>query len=189
MTRQQGPSQEATNGQTDCISRTLRSHQHSADGFTLVELVCVLALIGVLTGLTSSYMFQDTVFDQRITTDSLLGLLRVGHQKSMSSSGVNVQFIDGATDVTVTRRSGTLTIETRSFPKDEGSVTVDMVADDGSVACAAMTATVQLDFAIGGEISGAYSSNNYAEGFLICIDSTAAICVSPAGFAYKGSCV
>ena len=188
MILQLGPSQEATNNQAGRISRTLRSHQHSADGFTLVELVAVLALIGVLTGLTSSYMFQDTVFDQRITTDSLLGLLRVGHQKSMSSSGVNVQFIDGATDVTITRRSGTSTIETRTFPKDKGSITVDMVAGDGSATCSAMTATVQLDFAISGEISGAYSSNNYAEGFLICIDSTAAICVSPAGFAYKGSC-
>jgi hypothetical protein len=134
-------------------------------------------------------MFQDTVFNQRITADSLLGLLRVGHQKSMSSSGVNFQFIDGATDVTIIRRSGTSTIETRSFPKDKGSVTVDMVSDDGAVACSALTSTVQLDFAIGGEISGAYSSNNYSEGFLICIDNTAAICVSPAGFAYKGSCV
>jgi prepilin-type N-terminal cleavage/methylation domain-containing protein len=167
----------------------LRGDQHSADGFTLVELVCVLVLIGVLAGLTSSYMFEDTVFDQRITTDSLLGLLRVGHQKSMTSSGVNFQFIDGANDVTITRRSGTLTIETRSFSKDKGIVTVDIVSNDGTVACSALSATVQLDLAIGGEISGAFSSNNYAEGFLICIDNTAAICISPAGFAYKGSCV
>jgi prepilin-type N-terminal cleavage/methylation domain-containing protein len=160
-------------------------------GFTIVELVCTLALVGVLMAAASTQFLDTKSFDERITTDSILSLVRTAQQLGFSRSAVDLSFQDTGSEIKVAARVGGVEQASRTFPKSEVTITVDGTSTGGSPGvCSSLTSPITLQFDSNAELSGAYPSGNYNQGFPICLNgNTPNLCISPAGFAHLGACV
>jgi prepilin-type N-terminal cleavage/methylation domain-containing protein len=160
-------------------------------GFTIIELVCTLALVGVLMAVASTQFLDTKSFDERITTDSILSLVRTAQHLGFSRSSVDLFFQDTGSEVKVSARVGGVEQASRTFPKSEVTIAVDGTSIGGSPGvCSGLTSPITLQFDSNAEVSGAYPSGNYNQGFPICLNgNTPNLCISPTGFAHLGSCV
>lgn len=160
-------------------------------GFTLVELVAVILVLGVLAAYFGARMLQPSGFDQKLYSDRLLSLIRSAQQLGFSRSSVDLFFQDTGSEVKVAARVGGVEQASRTFPKSEVTITVDGTSTGGSPGvCSNLASPITLQFDSNAELSGAYPSGNYNQGFPICLNgNTPNLCISPAGFAHLGACV
>jgi prepilin-type N-terminal cleavage/methylation domain-containing protein len=160
-------------------------------GFTLVEMISVLVILGAVSALVMSRLSDTGAFDERLARDQLLLIARTAHQLGFSRSSVDLYFQDTGSEIRIAARVGGVEQASRTFPKSEVTVTVDGTSTGGSPGvCSSLTSPITLQFDSNAEVSGAYPSGNYNQGFPICLNgNTPNICVSPAGFAHLGSCV
>jgi hypothetical protein len=130
-------------------------------------------------------------FDEVIARDQLASLARTAQQLGYSRSSVDLYFQDTGSEIKVAARVGGVEQASRTFPKSEVTITVDGTSTGGSPGvCGSLTSPITLQFDSNAEVSGAYPSGNYNQGFPICLNgNTPNLCISPAGFAHLGSCV
>lgn len=136
--------------------------------------------------------FADpSTFDERLTSDQLLSVARTAQQLAYSRSDVDLYIQDLGNEVRASVRIAGTEQMGRSFPKSKVRLTADMSAAGGSAGvCSEILSPITLYFDPSGEVSDAYPSGIYSEGFPICLNgSTVSLCISPAGFAHIGSCV
>lgn len=70
-------------------------------GFTLVELILVLVVIGVLAAVVGPRFFDRSVFDQRQQYEEALSALRYAQKRALASGcPVRVQVAEGAASLT-----------------------------------------------------------------------------------------
>ena len=169
----------------------LRAVDRAELGFTLVELVSVLVITGASATLVMSRFADSSTFDKRLASDQLLSIARTAQQVSYSRSSVDLYIQDLGTEVRVSVRIGGIEELGRTFPKSEVQLTADMSAVGGSAGtCSEISTPIALSFDSSGELSGAYPSGTYKDGFPVCLNgNTPGLCISPAGFAHLGSCV
>jgi len=160
-------------------------------GFTLVEMISVLVILGAVSALVMSRLSDTGAFDERLARDQLLLIARTAHQLGFSRSSVDLYFQDTGSEIRIAARVGGVEQASRTFPKSEVTVTVDGTSTGGSPGvCSSLTSPITLQFDSNAEVSGAYPSGNYNQGFPICLNgNTPNLCISPAGFAHLGSCV
>jgi len=160
-------------------------------GFTLIELISVLLIVSALGAAAFGRFSESTAFDERLASDQILATARAAQQLGFSRSSVDLFFQDVGSEVKVAARVGGVEQASRTFPKSEVTITVDGTSTGGSPGvCSSLTSPITLQFDSNAEVSGAYPSGNYNQGFPICLNgNTPNICVSPAGFAHLGSCV
>ena len=160
-------------------------------GFTLVEMISVLVILGAVSALVMSRLSDTGAFDERLARDQLLLIARTAHQLGFSRSSVDLYFQDTGSEIRIAARVGGVEQASRTFPKSEVTVTVDGTSTGGSPGvCGSLTSPITLQFDSNAEVSGAYPSGNYNQGFPICLNgNTPNLCISPTGFAHLGSCV
>ena len=169
----------------------LRAVDRAELGFTLVELVSVLVITGASATLVMSRFADSSTFDKRLASDQLLSIARTAQQVSYSRSSVDLYIQDLGTEVRVSVRIGSIEEVGRTFPKSDVQLTADMSAVGGSAGtCSEISTPIALSYDSSGELSDAYPSGTYKDGFPICVNgNTPGLCISPAGFAHLGSCV
>ena len=69
---------------TQPSSHILASCHHKHSGFTLIELVLVLVLIGILGAVVAPRLMLNNQFEQRLQADRLVGLLRQAQLRAMN---------------------------------------------------------------------------------------------------------
>jgi type II secretory pathway pseudopilin PulG len=160
-------------------------------GFTLVELISVLVVAGASTTLVMSRFADTSTFDERLASDQILSIARTAQQLGFSRSSVELFFQDTGSELKVAARVGGVEQTSRTFPKSEVTIMVDGTSTGGNPGvCSSLTSPITLQFDSNAEVSGAYPSGNYNQGFPICLNgNTPNLCISPAGFAHLGSCV
>ena len=160
-------------------------------GFTLVEMISVLVILGAVSALVMSRLSDTGAFDERLARDQLLLIARTAHQLGFSRSSVDLYFQDTGSEIKIAARVGGVEQASRTFPKTEVTVTVDGTSTGSSPGvCSGLSSPITLQFDSNAEVSGAYPSGSYNQGFPICLNgNTPNICISPAGFAHLGSCV
>ena len=160
-------------------------------GFTLVELAAVISIAAVLSFSVVPRFVDVKSFDEVIARDQLASLARTAQQLGYSRSSVDLFFQDVGSEVKVAARVGGVEQASRTFPKGEVTITVDGTSTGGSPGvCSGLTSPITLQFDSNAEVSGAYPSGNYNQGFPICLNgNTPNLCISPAGFAHLGTCV
>jgi len=160
-------------------------------GFTAVELVSVIALVGILAAVSFGRLMPTQGFDQRIAEDQLISLARSAQQLSLARANVDLFFQDTGSELNVATRVGGTVQTSRIFPKNEVTITADTSAAGGTQGtCAVIGTPISVSFDASGELAGAYPSGTYSQGFPICLNgSSVSLCISPSGFAHSGSCV
>ena len=161
---------------------------HSDRGFTIVELVCTLAVLGVLVGVASTQFFESKTFDERITSDAILSLARNAQLIALSNANVDLLFEESGSEIEVSVRVAGVKQVSRSFNKAE-AMNVDGSSFGGTPGvCAVIPSAVSLQFDPKAEIRT--SLGNYSQGFPVCVNgASTSLCVSTAGFPHEGSCL
>ncbi|MCI5107507.1 MAG: prepilin-type N-terminal cleavage/methylation domain-containing protein [Pseudomonadales bacterium] len=178
----------------------MKNHQKHSSGFTLVEIVATIAIIGIMSAFVVSRFIDGDSFNAPVLRDQLISLIRSAQQNSLGRPDVSVTLTpDGA--------GSTATITTSDDGGNMQSVTVDLgeVSLSGDInitdSCGSTAgsdtisnaAPMTINFGELGDLtdSGVTGSTGAVNSALrICInnDPVASVCVSPSGFAYAGDC-
>jgi prepilin-type N-terminal cleavage/methylation domain-containing protein len=151
-------------------------------GFTLVELVAVISLLGVVLAIISSRFALVDPFDQRIGEDGVLSLLRKTQQSAFGVENVSVTIETSGSNVVFSQIVSGAARTARSFPTNEVAITAGSVGS--GTACGSISSTITLNFDSAGEIETVDD-----DGFPICLNGESSLCISPAGFAHEGACL
>ena len=151
-------------------------------GFTLVELVAVIALITVLISAVGIRFAEKGSFDERTARDSLVSLALSSQQRALGSETVKIKFNSNQDRMVIEGIVNGATSTSRSFLTNEVTITAGTVGNGTS--CGSINSTITLDFDSTGEIE---SVDN--DGFPICLNGESSICISPAGYAHEGTCL
>lgn len=154
-------------------------------GFTLIELVSVLLVVGVLTAYVGSSFVDTRDFDQVVTGDGLVSVSNFAQLASDAANNVSIEISQASNMVEFRAVIGSSTRASRVIPTSETSVQIDAAAYGGTPnACTAITSPISISFH---PSSGIESS--YEQGFQVCLNNVASFCIGPSGFAYRGACV
>ena len=150
-------------------------------GFTTVELVVVIILLGILgTGSISRFASVST-FDERVSKDALASFIRQVQQDALIGGNVNLTIETDSPNVVFKKIASGATTATRIFPANEVAITAGSVGSGTS--CGSISSTITLNFDSAGEIEAVDD-----DGFPICLNGQSSLCISPAGFAHQGAC-
>ena len=171
-------------------------------GFTLIEMVVTLVIIGVIGAVTISRFAGSDSFTAYILRDQIISLSRNAQQSSLGRPDVTLLVrpsLDGETVKITTATSGS--------PILSISLDIDAVTISGDVneteSCATEPASPSLTtitnaapFTLNyGELgdlepSGFGAGTAVTSGVRICLNRRAedSVCISPSGFAYAGDC-
>jgi len=156
--------------------------EESNAGFTVVELVAVIALIGVIASLALARMTDPASFDGVVAKDGVLALSRSAQQSALGRANVQLTLTPSGSNIVVSSIvSGAVSI-TRSFPSNEVAITAGTVGSGTS--CSSISSTITLNFDSAGEIETVDD-----DGFPICLNGESSLCISPAGFVHEGACL
>jgi len=165
-------------------------------GFTLVELIVVIALLGVLTVFAASRMIGSDSFTPSMASQQTIALVRLAQQHAQSRQDVTISFVlDWYSDDwrfrVISDRSGTpktlreTTLESRNL--------VIQITNDGSSETLGPAASLTLDFnGRGGVDSGTMVATSIDPDTGIALafsgDSVHLVCVGSSGYGYRGAC-
>lgn len=162
----------------------------SQQGFTLIELITVIILLGILSAFAMSRMPSAQGYSGTIIKNQLIASARLAQQTSLSHSSsagnvtLNVQETAGDWHLAVSGDGGI----SYTAQVDRGSEQVhfgtDLAAECSDLTSAPLTISFDGD---GNRIPN--------QNLRICIDSTLdsdrdyELCISPSGYAYEGACI
>ncbi len=185
----------------------MRLTERHPRGFTMVELVIVIFLVGIISAVAMSRLLEGDIFNASVVRDQIISLARSTQQLALGRSDVAL----------ILRTNGdTLELQTVEDFVDENTFTelqsasVDIrsveLAGDVNVAtsCSATPGTSAIsnaapmviqfnelgDLFRGGVVGSVGYPITASTAMRICVndDPLSSVCLSPAGFAYAGDC-
>ena len=151
-------------------------------GFTLVELVSVVALIGVLMSFSIGRLTGTGGFNEVVVRDGILSIARGVQQMSLGQQNVQLRMSVSGSNVIVSSLVSGAIDSTKTFPSSDVAITAGAVGS--GTACGAISSPITLAYASDGEIESVDS-----DGFPICLNGQSSLCISPAGFVHRGACL
>lgn len=159
-------------------------------GFTLIELVTVIILLGVLSVFAVSRFPSSQSYSTHIISNQLIASTRLAQQTALSRSSVNMVNMTDYTQLVISEISGNwnlaISAGTQNYTAqvERGSEQVRF-GSDLVAACSTLNAA-PLTLTFDGE-----GNRVPAQNLRICIDSTVNVelCVSPSGYVYEGNCI
>lgn len=178
-----------------------QSMRQDASGFSLVELIITLVILGILSAVIMPRFLGSTTFNAPIIRDQVVALARIAQQSALGRDSVNLTIQPNAggsnATITVSYDSPEVEIESASFPISDVSLTTDNTTASCSPGGAGNSITnanpLNLNFGELGDLGDSGISGSEAavsSALRICINNEPAlsVCVSPSGFAYVGDC-
>lgn len=167
-----------------------------AGGFTVVELIAVMVLLGILAATATSRMVGRNAYAGALVSQQVIALGRLAQQTALARQDavVGLDIDQNAGDwrfrvqVTV---DGTTVASTEE--RAEISDTAVMIANGATTAPLGPAAALHLTFdGLGGLAAGSVSATTLdpavGVGIQVVGDSTSQLCIGSAGHAYRGSC-
>jgi len=160
---------------------------NSQQGFTLIELVTVIILLGILSSFAVSRLPSSQSYSTSIITSQLIASVRLAQQTALSRTSVD---IDEHTQLNVNGDGGSWRLIVSSgslnYSAEVGREDEQIrFGSDFSTNCSALEA-VPLTVTFDGE-----GNRVPAKNLRVCIDSATDIevCISSSGYAYEGRCI
>lgn len=169
-------------------------------GFSIIELVSVIALIGITSAVIVSRFLNPGTFSNISAQDSLLTVIRAAQQASLGRATVTFEINQVADDWVLEARAGGSPVQIIEIPMN------GVVLETGSAVASVNTCASAFDTAVAADFELVFSSkgdlvqftNNTTtelvdaafNGVRICVNDSVefSVCVSPAGYAYAGNC-
>ena len=164
-----------------------------AKGFTLIELIVVIILISILSGLGIGLFSTSDQYAARLSMEQWLSAFRFSQrlalQKQSASDVLNINIIQ-ASDWGVTVNLAATQLDV--FELDRQGVNVHSSTSDFASACSALAllsfpATFYFDGYGNSVTSGSVQLTTNTR-FCFVGEDTFEMCLSPSGYAYVGSC-
>jgi MSHA pilin protein MshC len=165
-------------------------------GFTLVEMIVVIVLIGILSVSIIGRFLGNNAFDGAIVRDQLVALVRASQQKALGRREVSLTLEAIGNELHVVQQAidpdgSPLVLENRTIPAR--GVNISHALDTASCASGgltALTAPLELRFEAPGNLVSVNGAPFTNAGMRICIDENPALslCVSATGYAFTGNC-
>jgi prepilin-type N-terminal cleavage/methylation domain-containing protein len=168
----------------------------NARGFTVVELIAVLALMGILAATAMSRMVGNNAYAPALVSQQLIALGRLGQQTALARQDASVSLdVDqnaGDWRFRVQVDDGASSVAAHEERAQIGN-TVLTVANGALTLPLGPAASLHLAFdGVGGLVSGnvgATALNTDAGVSLTASgDSTSSVCIGSTGHAYRGNC-
>lgn len=151
-------------------------------GFTLVELIVVIVVLGAVAAASFGRFSDSGSYNEAISKDSLLSAVRSAQQLAFDQSNVSVKIEASGSNIIVSSMVSGAAVSSRTFASSDVLVTAGAVGNGTS--CGTISAPLNLTFDGEAEIEFIDS-----DGFPICLNGSAGICVSVAGYAHDGACL
>lgn len=165
-------------------------------GFTLVELIVVIVVLGVLAVTIISRMLGSDSFDAAVARDQLVSLVRASQQKALGRRDVSLTLQPAGDALQATLEAldadgDPLVLDSRTIPAR--GVGIGYALDTASCLAGGLTvlnAPLELRFEAPGNLVSVNGNPLPDAGMRICLDENPALslCISATGFAYTGSC-
>ena len=151
-------------------------------GFTVVELIAVLVVVGLIASVASSRLAGGRFYDALVAKDTTLSLIKRTQQIALSEENISFTIGAGRSNTIFSQIVSGAVRATRSFPTNEVAITAGSVGS--GTTCGSISSTITLNFDSAGEIEAVDD-----DGFPICLNGESSLCISPAGFAHQGECL
>lgn len=191
------------------MSEIFKARKHRRrNGFTIVEIVIVLVIVSILAATVFARFLNTDTFNSTIVRDQIISLARIGQQSSLGRADVTLTITPSAgaapESVTLEVKEDGVVFETVNLELSGVTLTGDVNKlngseqtpacdiDDGDVGITSAAPMIinfdELSDLEEVSVGGAFSSVTSA--VRICLNNVAvdSVCISPAGFAYAGSC-
>jgi len=169
-------------------------------GFSLVELIVVIMLIGIVSVVAMSRMLSGNAFNAPIVRDAILSMARSAQQNAIGHPDIVMTLTVVGNELQLGLQSGSTLLNSAVAPLDEVTLRADV---DSTASCAVTPGATLLgpgsgmiikydalgSLLEGGPVNGAGYPALQA-GMRICINAEVvnSVCISPAGYAYAGNC-
>lgn len=171
-------------------------------GFTIVEIVVAIFLVGILSAVTISRFLDGNAFNASIVRDQIISLARIAQQSALGRDNVRLTITpNGAGDsvtIAASESNGAVIIDSATVSLDSVTLNGDInitSSCEPSGAGNAITAAnpMIIEFGKLGELKDTASgagAGTITKGVRVCLNASAldSVCVSPSGFAYAGDC-
>ena len=177
--------------------------KNSQQGFTLIELITVIVLLGILSAFAISRFPSSQSYSTTVIKNQLIASIRLAQQTALSRASVN-RLTNSAlqTQLQITRDSDNWSLNITSGPINHsaqakhGNETLHYGTNTSSSCSAltAVTASAPLTLIFDGD-GNRVASTNPAAALRICINTPSSstadveLCISPSGYVYEGICV
>ena len=178
------------------------NHKTQTDGFSVIELVIVIFVIGIVAAVAMTRTLRSDTYNAIIARDQLVSIARSAQQKAIGRTDVSlhIQPIGNSLQFHIEDETGVVeTINTdlaEVIPSgDVNQLASCDVVGGGSVVSLATPMVLnynELGDLLDGGVTGAPGfPEDVSTGARLCInnDPAMSVCFSPSGFAYVGACV
>jgi MSHA pilin protein MshC len=162
--------------------------KNTQQGFTLIELITVIILLGILSAFAMSRFPSSQSYSTTIINNQLIASLRLAQQTALSRSSVDsinrtqLKITGDGENWRLVVSSGSLTYDAQVGREDEKIY----FGSDLGANCSGLTPATPLTVTFDGNGNRVPSEN-----LRVCIDASTDIelCISASGYAYEGSCI
>jgi MSHA pilin protein MshC len=170
-------------------------------GFSLVELIIVITLVGIVAVVAMSRMLGPNTFNAPIVRDAILSMARSAQQNAIGHTDIVMTLDVVGNELQLMLEAGTTLLSSAMAPMQDVTIRADVNETDSCAVTQGETLlgpgsslVVEYDalgsLLQGGPVNGAGYPYEPTAGMRLCINGEVinSICISPAGYAYAGDC-
>lgn len=167
-------------------------------GFTIIEVVLIVLILGIVSAFAMARILRGDSLDSAVISDQLIAMTRLSQQKAIGRDDVQLRVEPEGTNLVMTVSDSSGVLETSSVPVAGISVYADV---NQQAACSnpplsgliSNGSPMILNFDSLGDLhsGGVATPVAITSGARLCLspDTSLSVCISKAGFAYRGDCL
>lgn len=170
----------------------------SARGFSLVEVIVAIVLVGIIASISIARLLRGNTFDPAIVQSQTIGMARSAQQRAIGRADVSLLLTRSGNQLSLAVRESGSTIQRSDVPVRDVLVSGDADNQDscslsGGAHTVTATDSLILEFDSLGDLRRAGlagSPDDVDTAARICVnnDPRYSLCISKVGFAYAGDC-